>query len=112
MHAYGIQKNGANEPTCRAGIEMQTWGVDLWTQCTGARVGRVALAYTPPCVRQTARRKLLWSSALCAGLRGGWGVGGRLEAGIHVYTELIHVVYTRNQHNTGKQVYSKFKKVF
>ena len=87
--------------------------MDLWTQWTGARVERVALTYTPPCVRQTARRKLLWGSALCADPEG-WLGGGRetQEEGTHVYTELIHVVYTRNQHNIGKQVYSKFKKKF
>ena len=28
MHAYGIQKNAADEPICRAGVE-------LWTQRTG-----------------------------------------------------------------------------
>ena len=49
MQAYGIQKNGANEPICRAGIETQTQRMDLWTQQGKERVGqieRVALTYT------------------------------------------------------------------
>ena len=28
-HMYGIEKNGADEPICRAGIEMQTQKMDL-----------------------------------------------------------------------------------
>ena len=30
MHMYGIQKDGTNEPVCRA-MEMQTQRTDLWT---------------------------------------------------------------------------------
>ena len=29
MQTYGIQENGADEPICRAGIEMQTQKMDL-----------------------------------------------------------------------------------
>ena len=32
MHIYGIQKDGIGEPICRAAMEMQTHGTDLWTQ--------------------------------------------------------------------------------
>ena len=32
---YEIQKNGTDEPICRAGIEMQMEGTDLWTQGWG-----------------------------------------------------------------------------
>ena len=31
-HIYGILKNGTDEPVCRAGIEVLTYGMDLWTQ--------------------------------------------------------------------------------
>ena len=29
-HTYGLQKNGTEEPLCRAEIEMQTQRIDLW----------------------------------------------------------------------------------
>ena len=48
MHIYGIKKNDTDEPICKAGIEMQTYRIDLWTQWGKERVGRterVALAY-------------------------------------------------------------------
>ena len=32
MHIYRIYKNGTDEPICKAGIEMQTQTMDLWTQ--------------------------------------------------------------------------------
>ena len=35
MHMYGIQKNGTDEPICRAGIETQTQRADLWTAGEG-----------------------------------------------------------------------------
>ena len=41
-------KRGADEPICRAAIEMQTYRTDLWTQQEKERVGRierVALKY-------------------------------------------------------------------
>ena len=31
-HIYGILKNGTDEPVCRAGIEVLTDRMDLWTQ--------------------------------------------------------------------------------
>ena len=48
MQMYGIQKNGTVEPVCRAGVEIQTQGTDMWTQCRkgkGKLTGRVALTY-------------------------------------------------------------------
>ena len=30
-HTYGIQKDGTDEPICRAATEMQTQRKDLWT---------------------------------------------------------------------------------
>ena len=35
-HVYGIQKDGTDEPICRAAMETQT---DLWTQYGRERVG-------------------------------------------------------------------------
>ena len=32
MYLYGIQKDGADEPTCRAGKQTQTERTELWTQ--------------------------------------------------------------------------------
>ena len=32
MHIYGIQKDGTNNPTCRAAKEIQTQRTDFWTQ--------------------------------------------------------------------------------
>ena len=32
MHIYGIQKDGTDELTCRAAVEMQTQRTGLWTQ--------------------------------------------------------------------------------
>ena len=39
MHIYGIQKNGTDEPICRAAMETQTYKTDLWTQWGKERVG-------------------------------------------------------------------------
>lgn len=41
MHTYRFQKNGTDEPTCRAGVEMQAWRTDLWTQQGKERVGQM-----------------------------------------------------------------------
>ena len=38
-HIYGIQKNGTDEPICRAGIETQTWRTDEWTRQGKEQVG-------------------------------------------------------------------------
>ena len=34
-HIYGISKDGTDEPTCRAAVEMQTQRTDLWTRWGG-----------------------------------------------------------------------------
>ena len=41
MHIYEIQKNGTDQPICRAGTEMQTQRMDLWPQQGKGRVGPV-----------------------------------------------------------------------
>ena len=64
-HMYGIQKNGTDEPICRAGIEMQTQRTDLWTQQRKNRVGlieKVALKYIHYHVKQLAGGNLLYNT--------------------------------------------------
>ena len=39
-NTYGSQKNGTDEPICRAGIEMQTQRTDLGTQREKESVGK------------------------------------------------------------------------
>ena len=39
MHICGIEKNGADEPTCRAEIERQTQRIDMWTWQGGDESG-------------------------------------------------------------------------
>ena len=38
-HTYGIQKDGTDEPICRAAVETQTQRPDLWTQRGKEREG-------------------------------------------------------------------------
>ena len=38
-HMYGIQKDGTDEPICRASMETQTFRTDLWTQLWGEGEG-------------------------------------------------------------------------
>ena len=38
-HIYGIQKDGTDEPICRAAMETQTQKTDLWTRCGGGEEG-------------------------------------------------------------------------
>ena len=40
-HIYAIQKNGTDEPLCMAGIEMQMYRMNFWTQQGKERVGRI-----------------------------------------------------------------------
>ena len=39
MHTYGIQKNGTDEPICKAEIETQMWRTNVWTPRVG-KLGR------------------------------------------------------------------------
>ena len=45
-HIYGILKNGTDEPVCRAGIEVLTYRMDLWTQQGKRRVRRIETVLT------------------------------------------------------------------
>ena len=40
-HIYGSRKIDIDEPICRAGIKMQTWRMDLWTQQRKQSVRRI-----------------------------------------------------------------------
>ena len=40
-HIYETQKDGTDEPVCKAGIEMQTQRTHLWTEQEKERVGRI-----------------------------------------------------------------------
>ena len=101
IHIYGIQKNGTDEPICRAGIEIQTQRIYMWTQ--GANEGWDELRgdidiYTPPCVKQIASGNLLYNtgnSAWCSVMtqRDGKGGGRRSKRGeIYAYIQLIHFI--------------------
>ena len=49
MHIYGTEKDGTDEITHRAAVEMKTQRTDFWTQWRREKVGlfeRVALIYT------------------------------------------------------------------
>ena len=92
---YEIQKNGTDEPICRAGIEMQMEGTDLWTQGWGkggSGMNRDSSfdICTLPRVKQLASGQLQHSSmaAQCSVMteRGGMGWGtGDLRGKGHMY---------------------------
>ena len=67
MYVCGIQKSGADEPMCRAGIETQTCG--HWGEGEGGTNWESSSDILPlPCVKQMAGGKLLCnagSSAQC-----------------------------------------------
>ena len=86
-HAYGIQKDGADEPICRAAMETQTQRTDLWPQWGKERAGQTerSMETDPgPHVKEAARGDSLSDtgsapSALCQPRGVGWG--GRWEQG-------------------------------
>ena len=93
-YMYGIQKNGTDEPICRAGIETQMYRTDLWTWgMSGGRRRWDELRssidiYTLPCIKQIASGKLLYdtgSSARCSVTNQRDGVGARFKGG-YMYT--------------------------
>ena len=61
IYIWNLEKNGTDEPICRARIEMQTQRMDLWTHQGKEKVKeKVVLdTYTLPYVSQIASRKLL-----------------------------------------------------
>ena len=68
MHIYGIQKDGTDEPNCRAAVEMQTQRTDLWAwEAEGEKKGGMTEesgmeTYTLPYVKQIASGNLLYDS--------------------------------------------------
>ena len=67
INACGMQKNGIDEPTCRAGIEKQTQRKDMWTEREGN--GKMNWEsrtdiYTLPCVKQIANENLLYNQGV------------------------------------------------
>ena len=57
MHAYGIQKDGTDDPICRAAMEMQTENRSVDTVGEGevGRIERIAWKRTLPYVKQQVR---------------------------------------------------------
>ena len=57
-HIYGIQKNGTDEPICRAGTETQMQRADMWAQDgkgSGPSWERSTDIYAPPRVKLITR---------------------------------------------------------
>ena len=86
------RKNGTDESIFRAGIEIQTYRTDLWTQRGKGRgmnrKSRIYI-YTQPCVKQIASGKLLsstGSSARCSVMtqRSVMGRGREVPEGGHL----------------------------
>ena len=73
MYIYGIQKDGADEPNCRAAVEMQTQRTDLWAwEAEGEKKGGMTEesgmeTYTLPYVKQIASGNLLYDSGTQTG---------------------------------------------
>ena len=109
MHIRGIQKNSTGEPICKAGIEMQMQGMDLWTQQGKERVGRterVALTYihyrqlVGSCyIIQGAQPGAQWSMMTQRGRMGRWGwEGGSRGRGymsvcVYIYIYIYMYIY-------------------
>ena len=96
-HVYRIQKEGTDEPICRATVEMQVQRRDLWTQWGTQRVGQIEkIAWKHvhyQYVKQIARDNLLCktgSLTQCSVTEHGEGDGFRKE-GTYVYLWLIRV---------------------
>ena len=65
VHVCRVQKNGADEPIFRAGIEMQMQSTNVWTQCIiGGRIERFGLT----CIHYDVQnRQLVGSCCLAQG---------------------------------------------
>ena len=61
MDVCGMQENGADQPTFRAGTEVQMWRLDMWAQWGGrwGRLGHETDIDALLCVRQKADGNLL-----------------------------------------------------
>ena len=112
------RKNGTDESIFRAGIEIQTYRTDLWTQRGKGRgmnrKSRIYI-YTQPCVKQIASGKLLsstGSSALCSvmpkGCDGGWS-GRDAQEGRGLCIHTVGSLHCTAGTNIGKQLHSNLK---
>ena len=70
MYIYGIQKNGTDEPVCKAETETQMQSTNLWTTPRGESGGGsggggmnweiVIDIYTLICIKQITNKNLLY----------------------------------------------------
>ena len=68
-HACGIQKNGADEPTCKAGTETQKDRKDTWPHRGRGSWDELEVGFdinTPPCVKLTDSGNFLHSTGSLA----------------------------------------------
>ena len=61
-HVCRVQKNGTDESIFRAGIEMQMWSSDMWTQHIGGRIERLGLT----CIHYYVQNRQLVGSCCIA----------------------------------------------
>ena len=99
-HIYAIYKNGADEPTCRAGTEMQTYRTDLRTQRGKEKAGRMGRAARTCVHHHVSDRRLVGSCCMAQGAQLGalwwlerWGGGGR--EGLEKGDAYIHMADSR-----------------
>ena len=115
MHMYEIQKEGTDEPVSRAGIETQMWRMNMWLQEPGRRgwdkLGDwdwwtyttmcEIISWWEPAVYSTESSALWWLRRVRLG---GWEGGSR--GGYMCIYSWFTSLYSRNQHNIVKQLYS------
>ena len=100
-HIYGIQKNGTEKFICRAAVEKQTEQMYGHGERggEGEMYGESNMKLTSPCVKEIAKRNLLYGSGTSnrgsvSTQRGGMGrqMGESFKReGMYVYLWLIHV---------------------
>ena len=105
MHIHEIQKDGTDEPICRAAVEMWTQRIHLQMQGRKERMGQMEIMKCSmetnilPYVKQIASGNFLydsrssdWCSVTIQRNVIEWEVGGRAKRkGSYVYLWLIHV---------------------
>ena len=101
-------KDGTAVSACRAGAEMETWRMNLWTQWEGEGGMKLEIrigVHTPPCGSQTAHGSCCVTTPWSLG---GWqrDSGGRVLC-LQVAAPLL---YSWNWHSILNQLYSNKKK--
>ena len=112
------RKNGTDEPICRAGIETQTQGMDLWAQMRDAEGGTNCESsvkiYTLQCVKQITNGTLLNSAGSSTGAL--WQtrrVAGKIKRNvICVYSRLVHVIVWQKPTQHSKAIILQLKMNF